>query len=197
MLQIPRARLVVRLPLRRVDRPQDHAAPAAGRSAAKYALAVALLMLSTAGAFAQQPPSPPFGQPMPQPFVWWKSEAFKRELKLSVEQINRIDRIWEAARPELRQEFEELSRLEDKFSRLLQSDADEAMLSRQIDRVETARANANKTRSLMLVQMRKVLTPEQRVSLDAIHARWLKEQNLTPRPPQAPPARDSQKKPEE
>ncbi len=52
-----------------------------------------------------------------------------------------------------------MSRLEAKLSRLIQIDADEAALSRQIDRVETARANANKTRSLMLVQMRKVLTP--------------------------------------
>ena len=42
--------------------------------------------------------------------------------------------------------------------------ADEATLTRQIDRVETARAAANKTRSLMLVQMVKVLTPEQRAS---------------------------------
>ncbi len=159
-------------------------------------LAVVLFMASSTVAFGQQPPSPPFGQTS-QPFVWWKSEVFKTELKLSTDQIARIDRIWEATRPELRLEFDELSRLEDKFSRLLQNDADEAMLSRQIDRVETARANANKTRSLMLVQMRKVLTPEQRGSLDAIHARWLKDQNQ--RPPQAvtpPPARDSRKKPE-
>jgi Spy/CpxP family protein refolding chaperone len=159
--------------------------------------AVALLIFSSTAVFGQQPPSPPFGQPS-QPFVWWKSEVFKRELKLSIDQIARLDRIWEATRPELRQEFEELSRLEDKFSRLLQNDAEEAMLSRQIDRVETARANANKTRSLMLVQMRKVLTPEQRVSLDTIHGRWLKDQGQ--RPPQAvtpPPARDSRKKPEE
>ena len=57
-----------------------------------------------------------------------------------------------------------------KLSRLIQDDADEAVLARQIDRVETARADANKTRSLMLVQMLKVLTPDQRTRFSALHA---------------------------
>lgn len=159
-------------------------------------LAVAFFVAVAAPVSAQQPPSPPFGQPAPQPFIWWKSEVFKKDLALSADQIARIDKIWQTARPELRQDWDELSRLEAKFSRLLQNDADEAMLSRQIDRVETARANGNKTRSLMLVQMRKVLTPDQRLRLDTIHARWLNDQ----RPPQAgppPQSRDRQKKPED
>ncbi len=58
----------------------------------------------------------------------------------------RIDKIWETTRVELRQEWDELSKLEGKLSRLIQVDADEAVLTRQIDRVETARAAANKTR---------------------------------------------------
>ena len=44
---------------------------------------------------------------------------------------------------------------------------DEASLARQIDRVETARANGNKTRSLMLMRMCRVLTREQRDALRA------------------------------
>lgn len=158
-------------------------------------VAVALLVGSAGVAFAQQPPSPPFSQPAPHPFFWWKSDTFKKELGLSADQIGRIDRIWEATRPELRLEFTELSRLEEKFSQALRNDADEGALSRQIDRVEMARANANKTRSLMLVQMRKVLTPDQRERLDALHARWLADQK-SPRAVAPPSARDSQKKPE-
>lgn len=160
-------------------------------------LAVALFAATTGTpAFAQQPPSPPFRQPAPQPFVWWKSEGFKKELGLSTDQISRIDKIWETTRAELRLELDELSKLEDKFSRLIQNDADEAILSRQIDRVEMARANANKTRSLMLVQMRKVLTPDQRVRLDAIHARWLQDQR-GPEARPAPQPKDPPRKPEE
>ena len=156
-------------------------------------IAAALCLVTAGAVHAGQSPRLPFGQSGPQPFVWWKSEVCKKELKLTTDQINRIDAIWETARLELKQEFLELSRLEEKLSRQIRHDADEATLSRQIDRVETARANANKTRSLMLVQMRKALSPEQRVQLDAIHARWAKGQE----PLADPPARDPQKKPEE
>lgn len=130
----------------------------------------------------QQPPStqqptgrPAFTRPGPRPFIWWKSEPFTREIGLTADQTARINAIWETARPELRQEGDELSKLDDKLSRLIQANADDAVLARQIDRVEMARANANKTRALMLVQMRKVLTTEQRVRLDAIHERWLND----------------------
>ena len=148
-------------------------------------LAVVLFAVTTGTpAFAQQPPSPPFRASEPRPFVWWKSEGFKKELSLTGDQIARIDKIWATTRAELRLEYDELSKLEGKFSRLIRNDADEAVLSRQIDRVEMARANANKTRSLMLVQMRKALTLDQRVILDAIHSRWLEDQKR----PEARPA---------
>ena len=56
--------------------------------------------------------------------------------------------------PELRHDREELERLEAKLSRMILDERmDEASLAVQIDRVETARANGNKTRSLMLTRM--------------------------------------------
>jgi Spy/CpxP family protein refolding chaperone len=120
-------------------------------------------------------PGSPISLPPPPPFPWWKSEQDRKELRLTADQSTRIDKIWEVTRPELRQEWDELTKLEDKLSRLIQNDADEAVLARQIDRVETARASANKTRSLMLVQMMKVLTPDQRTRLTALHERYMQE----------------------
>jgi len=140
----------------------------------------AALLISAAPALAQRPPDPP------RPFAWWKSEPFKKELGLTADQAAHIDKIWETTRPELRQEWDELSKLEAKLSKLIQIDADEAVLTRQIDRVETARAGANKTRSLMLVQMIKVLTPDQRTRFNALHDRWQQEQSRQGRPPDAP-----------
>ena len=140
----------------------------------------AALLLSAAPVLAQRPPDPP------RPFAWWKSEPFKKELGLTADQSAHIDKIWETTRVELRQEWDELSKLESKLSRLIQNDADEAVLTRQIDRVETARAGANKTRSLMLVQMLKVLTPEQRTRFNALHDKWQQEQPRQGRPPDAP-----------
>jgi Spy/CpxP family protein refolding chaperone len=153
------------------------------KSTRRRLLAAALIFGMAAPAMAQRSVPPrPFAQPAPPPFLWWKSEDSKKELHLTADQSARIDTIWQTTRPELRLEWNELNRLEEKLSRMLQKDADEAVLARQIDRVETARANANKTRSLMLVQMMKVLTMEQRDGLTALHERYL--HNL--QPPKAP-----------
>src|SRR5262245_21725038 len=152
-------------------------------------LAVALSTLAGIPAAAQQAPLP--AAPAPSP-PWWRSEQFRKELNLTADQIARIDRIWESTRTELRGEWEEFTRLESKLSRLIQSDSDDAALSHKIDRVETARASANKTRTLMLLQMRRVLVPEQRKKFDVIHARWEEqraaEQRRLPPPPAPAPA---------
>jgi Spy/CpxP family protein refolding chaperone len=107
---------------------------------------------------------------------WWRSEHIRNELGLSADQSARIDKIIQNTMPELRQEFEELGRLESKLTRLIEGSSDEALIARQIDRVETARANLNKTRSLMLYRMRQVLNPEQHQRLKALQERREHEQ---------------------
>src|SRR5262245_2237747 len=151
-------------------------------------MTVAILATAALPALAQQsspPPPPPPAQP--QATLWWKSDPFRKELGLTADQTVRIDKIWESTRTELRAEWDEFTKLETKLSKMIQNDADEAALSRQIDRVETARANANKTRSMMLVQMRKVLAPEQRKKFDATYQRWREEQRIPQPPTQNPP----------
>lgn len=126
----------------------------------------------------------------PPQFFWWRSEAFKKDLGLSADQIARIDKIFESTRPELRQEMDELRRYDSKLEKLIETSTDEALLARQIDRVETARANLNKTRALMIARMRLVLTADQRVRLKELYKRW-GNQNQSSRPgQQGPPDRD-------
>jgi Spy/CpxP family protein refolding chaperone len=117
-----------------------------------------------------------------QPFSWWRSDEFKRELGLSADQIARIDKIYESTRPELRQEMDELSRYDSKLQKLIETSSDEALLARQIDRVETARANLNKTRALMIARMRLVLSADQRTRLRALYEQREHNQNLNRRP---------------
>lgn len=150
----------------------------------RLAFLAAACLLALAPILAEAQTAPP--NRGPRPFSWWKSDPFKKELGLTADQAARIDKIWEATRPELRQEWDSLTALETKLSKLIQVDADEATLTRQIDRVETARASANKSRSLMLVQMLKVLTPEQRTRFNALHDRWLQENAPSPRPSDPP-----------
>jgi periplasmic protein CpxP/Spy len=110
-----------------------------------------------------------------QPMQWWKLEPVKNEIGLTAEQSTRIEGIFQQNMVELRQKKAELDHLEGKLSNLIETMADEAQVTRQIDRVETVRGGMNKTRTLMLLHIRQVLTAEQRLKLNAVYARWEQE----------------------
>jgi len=105
-------------------------------------------------------------------FAWWRDAQFQRELGLSTEQSARIDAIFQAAISQLRTKKEELDKQEDLLSQQIAAGADEALVTRQVDRVEAIRAHMNKMRTLMLLKERQVLSPEQRVKLNKLHEQW-------------------------
>ena len=121
-----------------------------------------------------------------QPIAWWKTEPAVKELAITADQSSRIDAIFQESITQLRQEKDELDRLEGKLSHLIETNADETQVTKQIDRVETTRAALNKTRTLMLLHMRQLLTPEQRVKLNAMLDRRDREQRDKDKQRQAP-----------
>jgi Spy/CpxP family protein refolding chaperone len=106
-----------------------------------------------------------------QPLQWWRSETARRELALTTDQSTEIDKIFQAGMIELRRQKDDLDSAEAKLSQLIETDADEVVVTKHIDRVEIARAALNKTRTLMLLHMRQALTPEQRTKLTAMRER--------------------------
>ncbi len=108
-------------------------------------------------------------------FPWWRDAQFQKELSLSVDQSGKIDAVFQQTIPVLRQKKSDLDAQEDELSRMIAANADEAAVTRQVDRVEAIRANMNKMRTLMLLHMRQVLTPEQRVKLNKLHEQWEKD----------------------
>jgi Spy/CpxP family protein refolding chaperone len=120
----------------------------------------------------------------PRRFTWWRSDSVVKEIGLTPDQVETIEAVFQRMRPEARQEFEELEAQEAKLSSLIQSDADEGAVVRQIDRVETARSALRKTRSLMLLRMRRVLTPEQRILLTDIENRRSRDRERSNASPQ-------------
>jgi Spy/CpxP family protein refolding chaperone len=108
----------------------------------------------------------------PSPFAWWKSEQFRKDLGLTREQCARIDKVFEAAVPRLRQNKQELDREEAELSRLIEGNAGEALVSRELDKVEAIRGNLNKMRTLMLLHQRELLSAEQRVKFKTLHEQW-------------------------
>jgi Spy/CpxP family protein refolding chaperone len=118
-----------------------------------------------------------------QPGPWWKSADVQKELGLTPDQVMKIDTIWESTRPEMVQEREELDRFETRLSKMIASNRDEADVARQIDRVETARASLNKTRSLMLYRMRQALSEEQNKKFQVLQERWQQQNAGRSQPP--------------
>jgi Spy/CpxP family protein refolding chaperone len=111
-----------------------------------------------------RPPQTPQNQP-PQRFAWWRSEPYQKNLGLSIDQVNRLEAIFQNVLPELRKGRDDLDRHEAELSRLIETGADEGLVIKQLDKVEALRSHLNKTRQLLLLHHRQVLTPEQRVKL--------------------------------
>jgi Spy/CpxP family protein refolding chaperone len=108
-------------------------------------------------------------------FPWWRDAQFQRELALTTEQSGRIEGIYQSSVPSLRQKKEELDQQEEELSRLIANNADELVVTRQVDKVEAIRSSLNKMRTLMLLHMRQVLAPDQRARLNKLHEQWLKD----------------------
>jgi len=108
-------------------------------------------------------------------FPWWRDAQFQKDLSLTADQSARIDNVFQSTITLLRQKKAELDQQEAELSRLIAANAEEAVVVRQVDKVEGIRANLNKNRTLMLLHMRQVLSPDQRVKLNKLHEQWEKD----------------------
>lgn len=103
-----------------------------------------------------------------QGFKWWQSDRYKRELGLTVEQSRRMEDIFQAALPSLRAQKKLLDEVEAEFERIV-ARGDDATVMEQVGRLEAARAELNKTRTFMLVRMRRAMTIDQWARFGALH----------------------------
>lgn len=117
----------------------------------------AVALLVAAFALAAVPLGAQSAQPKPK---WWLSDQYKRELALTADQSQRLETIFQAALPTLRANLKTLDDEEHAFA-LLMDRADEAEVIDQLGRLEAARAALSKSRVLMSLKMRKVLSATQ------------------------------------
>ncbi len=97
-----------------------------------------------------------------QGFKWWQSDTFRRELGLTQDQSTKIEAVFQKTLPVLRQQKDALDRAEADFNQMIEA-SDDAQVMAQVAVVEAARSELNKSRTMMLLRMRRVLTPDQRV----------------------------------
>jgi Spy/CpxP family protein refolding chaperone len=103
---------------------------------------------------------------------WWQDEKMKAELALTDDQSTEVETIFQASRPKLQEGKRLLESLENDLSEMVRAHvAEEAELAVMIDRVEAARSELSKERTLMLYRMHRILTPEQNAKLKEIYDR--------------------------
>ena len=104
-----------------------------------------------------------------QRFKWWMDDRFQRELAITQDQTARIDAVFQAAQPALRAQQRALSKLEDELSKMvLEANVDDSEVEFFVTKVEAARAELGKTRTMMIFRMRRILTNEQHVKLQKL-----------------------------
>lgn len=158
---------------------------------ARYsALALAaLLMLPMYGQAAEvcghaqgQQARPQQGQPPQQPAPdakngrsdqgqhrrWWIDAQLRQQLAITDIQSKAVEEIWQKSLPELRKLRGQLMALQDQVSKMIDDGAAEAAVTAQIEQTESTRAQYNKTRTLMIYRMNKVLNADQRAKVKEI-----------------------------
>ena len=106
------------------------------------------------------------------PFKWWTLEKYRQELRLTAEQTAQIDKIFQASMDRMKVQKDDLDRAQSDFSQLMKKGtATERELLRAADSLEVARFKVSSERTSMLVRIHSVLTPEQRLGLQAIWKR--------------------------
>ena len=99
---------------------------------------------------------------------WWQNDRFVHELGLTMEQRNHLEEIFQKTQPTLRLKMKALDEAQAQFDRLVEK-ADDATVMAQVVTVETARAEVNKARTMMLLRMRRSLTTDQWAKFTALH----------------------------
>ena len=101
---------------------------------------------------------------------WWQADRFQKELALTAEQITRIEGIYQNAQPLLRAQKEAFDRREEKLSKVIADPkSDEAAVIQATERLELARNEMSRTRTLMLFRIRRVLNDDQLLKLNKMH----------------------------
>src|SRR5512140_3122961 len=135
---------------------------------ASTALAAFLLAASAASAYAQLPEVPP-GK-------WWKRPRIVERLKLKPDQQERLDEIFSKNRRSFIDLKADVDRRAVDLEELLtKKGSDPARIFAATDALEQAKAKLGKTRTMMIVEMKGVLSDEQWQRILELRDEWRRE----------------------
>jgi gas vesicle protein len=99
-------------------------------------------------------------------YAWWKDEKAIAAAGFSADQGAQIDRIFRESYERTRPLREEVMQLQKALNQTIEANvAEVGVFAKQVDKIETKRAELNKLRLVMLYGMHRVLSPEQNTKL--------------------------------
>jgi len=102
---------------------------------------------------------------------FWKKSDVRKELHLTDDEVRNFDRIFARDQNKLKDLKADVEkRREDLDAMLVADKVDDKQVLDQVDVLEQARARLGKARAMMVLEMRSVLTPEQRAKLAQLRA---------------------------
>jgi len=150
---------------------------------AMISLLLAFMLLITAAAVAQGPGSMGMGPGGPGHHdmgmgphhglgAWWKNSDVVKELQLTDAQVKQIEQTFLDYRLKLIDLRADVERQETKLQPLLEADQpSEQQVGSQVDAVVAARGKLEKTNTMMMLAIRRVLSVEQWKKLQTMHHR--------------------------
>ena len=112
-------------------------------------------------AFAGFLAAPATGSPDLPDGKWWKRPRIAAAVNLTADQAREIEAIFSKARPQLIDRKADLEKKQGALEDALDSSADRKEIAARVEEVEDARAELQKARILMVLDMKHVLRPEQ------------------------------------
>ena len=128
-----------------------------------------------------------------QGFKWWQADHVIKELGLTPEQTRSLEDVFQKALPGLKTQKTTLDTAEAEFQRLIDRGDPAAM--EQINIVEAARAELNKSRARMLFTMRQLLTSAQWAKFTALQKAAERQRAAAPAEPRATEPRPNDARP--
>ena len=106
---------------------------------------------------------------------WWKHPRVAAEINLTSDQVREIDAIFARARPGLIDGKVELEKREGDLQDAIESNADRREIAARIEATEAARTELQKTRILMVLDMKQVLKADQWERLQRLRQEFRRE----------------------
>ena len=100
---------------------------------------------------------------------WWRSPELRAEFAITDAQSTELDRIFHSFYASLKSGMADVDRYHKDVSKIMaEGSSSEVDVLHAIDKLEAAKASLARTRMLMLYRMYRVLSPEQRIKVEAV-----------------------------